>query len=296
MHADVDGHHPHEQERYAQEEGQPPVVVGDLVDIDGETGIAHLTHRDWRSGLTAGRAILPGALTIGEGTRSAMAHRGHYDLFDAYGTLFDVHSATAALASEIGPPRRSACRTSGAPRSSNTAGSTPSAGKPSTFRKLLKSGLNYALSATGTNPALADRLMAAYDELEPLSRRQGGPGGAAPQKHSRIAILSNGEPDMLDKAVRAAGIDGLIDHVLSAQRGRHFQALQPRLPPGHDQIRRQTRRYHLRLLQPLGCCGHFAFGFTLASLNRSHAPDEYLDMPAAVTIPDLHGLPLLKAS
>ena len=44
MQADIDRHHPHEQERDAQEQRQPLINIGDFVNIDSESGIAHLTH------------------------------------------------------------------------------------------------------------------------------------------------------------------------------------------------------------------------------------------------------------
>jgi FMN phosphatase YigB (HAD superfamily) len=46
-------------------------------------------------------------------------------VFDAYGTLFDVHSAVTRLADRVGPDARRGFPSSGEPSSSNTAGCEP---------------------------------------------------------------------------------------------------------------------------------------------------------------------------
>jgi 2-haloacid dehalogenase len=214
-------------------------------------------------------------------------------VFDAYGTLFDVHSATARLADEIGPEAR---RLSEIWRAKTLEYSWIHGltGKPATFRKLLKSGLIFAMAATGTAPALADRLMAAYDDLSAYPDVKDALA-ALRKKRSRIAILSNGDPDMLDKAVRAAGLEGLIDHVLSAHEvgifkpsSRVYRLAMTKFGATREEITFvSSNRWDV--------AGASAFGFATIWLNRTHASDEYLDMPATAVIPDLHSLPLLRA-
>ena len=215
-------------------------------------------------------------------------------VFDAYGTLFDVHSATQRLSAEIGPETQ---RLSELWRAKTLEYSWIHglAGKPATFRKLLKSGLNYAMATTGvTAPGLAEKLLAAYDDLGAFADVKDALT-ALRKKRSRIAVLSNGDPDMLDKAVRAAGLDGLIDHILSAHEvgifkpsSRVYRLAMTKFGATREEITYvSSNRWD--------AAGASAFGFaTTIWLNRSHAPDEYLDMPPTLTIPDLHGLPLLQ--
>jgi len=214
-------------------------------------------------------------------------------VFDAYGTLFDVHSATARLASEIGPEAQ---RLSDIWRAKTLEYSWiyALAGKPSTFRKLLKSGLNYAISVTGVSvPGLAEKLMLGYDELTAYPDVK-DVLAALRKKRSRIAILSNGDPDMLEKAARAAGIDGLIDHILSVHEvgvfkpsSRVYRLAMTKFGATREEITFvSSNRWDI--------AGAAAFGFATVWLNRSYAPEEYFEMPASLTIPDLHGLPLLK--
>ncbi len=214
-------------------------------------------------------------------------------VFDAYGTLFDVHSATARLATEIGPEAQ---RLSELWRIKTLEYSWihSIAGKPETFRKLLKLGLHYAMAATSVGaPGLAEKLMAAYEELGAYPDVKDALAALRKQR-SRIAILSNGDPDMLDKAARAAGIDGLVDHILSAHEvgifkpsSRVYRLAMTKFGAAREEITFvSSNRWDV--------AGASAFGFSAMWLNRSHAPDEYPDMPAALTIPDLHSLPLLK--
>jgi 2-haloacid dehalogenase len=215
-------------------------------------------------------------------------------VFDAYGTLFDTGSATLRHAAEIGP-KAPELATLWRTKTLEASWIHALAGKPTTFRKLLKSGLNYALSATGiTTPGLSEKLIAGYDDLAPYPDVKDALT-ALRKKRSRIAILSNGDPDMLDKAVRSAGLDGLIDHILSAHEvgifkpsSRVYRLAMTKFGATREEITYvSANRWDV--------AGASAFGFsTTAWLNRSHAPDEYLDMPPSLTIPDLHSLPLLQ--
>ena len=217
-------------------------------------------------------------------------------VFDAYGTLFDAHSATLRHAAEIGPETQ---RLADIWRAKTLEYSWihALAGKPTTFRKLLKSGLNFALAATGTDaPGRPEKLMAGYDDLTPFPDVKDALA-ALRKKRSRIAVLSNGDPDMLDKAARAAGIDGLIDHILSAHEvgvfkpsARVYRLAMTKFGAAREDITFvSSNRWDV--------AGASAFGFAGAIwLNRSHAPDEYLDMPPTLTIPDLHDLPLLAGA
>ena len=125
-------------------------------------------------------------------------------VFDAYGTLFDVHSAVARLAGEIGPQ---ADRLSEIWRAKTLEYTWihALAGKPASFRKLLKNSLDFALSATGVHPPeRREKLLAAYDTLDAFAEVKEALL-ALKRKHSRLAILSNGDADMLDIAARSAG-------------------------------------------------------------------------------------------
>src|SRR5690606_15661315 len=88
-------------------------------------------------------------------------------------------------------------------------------GRPISFRKLNERSLDYAISTVGGVPAgVRDNLLSAYLTLSAYAEVQEVLAGLK-ARGAKLAILSNGDPDMLDDAVKAAGIGSLLDAVLS---------------------------------------------------------------------------------
>lgn len=210
-------------------------------------------------------------------------------VFDAYGTLFDVHSAVARLKLQIGPQ---ADRLSEIWRAKTLEYTWihALAGKPAAFRKCLKNGLDFALASTGGYPTeIGEQLLSAYDTLSAYAEVKDALT-ALKRKRSRLAILSNGDADMLDKATRSAGLEALFDAVLSASdvgifkpSSRVYRLAMTKFGATREEITFvSSNRWDV--------AGATAFGFRAIWVNRSHAPDEYPDMPAAAVVPDLHGL------
>lgn len=213
-------------------------------------------------------------------------------VFDAYGTLFDVHSAASRHAGAIGPRWE---RLSQLWRTKHLEYTWIHAatGRAETFWTLARRGLDFAAASTGgLSDDLKDELMAAYRTL-----------GAYPEvaevlttlkAHGATAsILTNGDPDMIDDAVEAAGIGHLLDHVMTVSEAGIFKPHAPvyrlacdRLGVAPDQISFQSsNRWDV--------AGAAAFGFTTVWINRAGAPDEYPDMPARHIIQSLNNLPQL---
>ena len=215
-------------------------------------------------------------------------------VFDAYGTLFDVHSAVARLKTQIGP---SADRLSEVWRAKTLEYTWIHAlsGKPASFRKLLKAGLDFALATAGTYPSeLREKLLGAYDTLAAYPEVKAALL-ALKRNRSRLAILSNGDADMLDIAVRSAGIETLFDAVLSASdvgifkpSSRVYRLAMTKFGAAREEVTFvSSNRWDV--------AGASAFGFKTVWVNRSHAPEEYPDLPASAVVQDLHGLaPLME--
>jgi 2-haloacid dehalogenase len=216
-------------------------------------------------------------------------------VFDAYGTLFDVHSAVARLKREIGP---SAERLSEIWRAKTLEYTwiRALAGKPASFRKCLKDGLDFAASATGDlSGDTRIKLLEAYDSLSSFPEVKDALL-ALKKKRARLAVLSNGDPDMIDRAVRAAGLEDLFDHLLSVSEvgifkpsSRVYRLAMTKFGAAREDVTFiSSNRWDV--------AGASAFGFKTVWVNRSRAPDEYADMPAAAVVQDLRGLPLLQAA
>jgi 2-haloacid dehalogenase len=211
-------------------------------------------------------------------------------VFDAYGTLFDVHAAAEREKDVIGPSWQELSRTW---RTKHIEYSWHHAftGKPATFWQLAECSLDYAIAALGGGLSgevrgrlLASyRVMAAYPEVREVLAQLKARG-------DKLAILSNGDPDMLDDAVRAAKLDGQFDAVLSVSAASTFKP--------------QMKVYQLVLDRFGGSAGDVsfqssnrwdiaaakAFGFRCAWVNRTGAPDEYPALAPDRVAKDLRAL------
>lgn len=137
-------------------------------------------------------------------------------VFDAYGTLFDVHSAVGQHKQRLGA-HADAVSALWRTKQLEYTWLRSLLGRHADFWQVTGDALDYALDAHDVNDtALREDLMHAYLNLSTypevmavLQRLQ--------QNGMRIAILSNGSPMMLDAAVTSAGIAELLDAVLSVE-------------------------------------------------------------------------------
>ncbi len=137
-------------------------------------------------------------------------------VFDAYGTLFDVGSPVAKLATELGPKAESLAKLWRQKQLEYTW-LRSLMGVHADFWHVTGDALDFSLESLEINEAgLRDELMTLYlkldaypDVVEALT--------ALKARAKRLAILSNGSPSMLDSAVRAAGVERLFDLVLSVE-------------------------------------------------------------------------------
>src|SRR6266545_4469668 len=137
-------------------------------------------------------------------------------VFDAYGTLFDVHSPVKRLAAEIGPKADSLTRLWRQKQLEYTW-LRSLMGVHADFWKVTAEALSYALAVEAiADPGLKDELMVLYLKLDPYPDVPDALK-ALRARGMRLAILSNGSPSMLDSAVRHAGLDKLIEHILSVE-------------------------------------------------------------------------------
>ncbi|MBU0723657.1 MAG: haloacid dehalogenase type II [Alphaproteobacteria bacterium] len=143
--------------------------------------------------------------------------------FDAYGTLFDVHSVRALL-EEIYPGRAGAISILWRQKQLEYTWLRALMERYEDFWAITRSGLIYALKNQGIKPRPADveRLMAQYLKLDPHVEAIEALT-ALKQSGLRLAISSNGSPAMLDAVVRHAGLDTLLEAVISVDPVRVFK-------------------------------------------------------------------------
>jgi 2-haloacid dehalogenase len=85
------------------------------------------------------------------------------------------------------------------------------------FWHVTSDALDYALSFHGIeDPGLKDELMVLYLKLDAYPDAKAALA-ALKARNMRTGILSNGSPSMLEAAVRSAGLEKLLDQVLSVE-------------------------------------------------------------------------------
>ncbi|MFT6023314.1 MAG: 2-haloacid dehalogenase [Ascidiaceihabitans sp.] len=219
-------------------------------------------------------------------------------VFDAYGTLFDVAAAARQAASE--------------PAFENIKDTWPQLAEHwrlkqlqytwlraitdahADFWEVTQDGLDWALDKMGVagDAALRDRLLALYWELQAYPEV---PAMLKALKDARLntAILSNGSPDMLDGAVKSAGIADVLDDSLSVQSVGIFKP-DARV---YDLVgqRFNCAKNEVLFVSSNGwdAAGASGYGFTTAWVNRAGDPMDRLPWKPQHVLSDLTDIPKL---
>jgi 2-haloacid dehalogenase len=109
-------------------------------------------------------------------------------------------------------------------------------------------------------------------------------------KGATLAILSNGDPDMLAEAVRAAKLEGILDDVLSVASVGVFKPSPAVYRLVTDRYRCQPQDISFQSSNRWDIAGAKAFGFHCVWVNRTGAPDEYPEMKPDRVARDLRAL------
>lgn len=211
-------------------------------------------------------------------------------IFDAYGTLLDVHAAVARHAGRLGE-RGPAVSALWRARQLEYSWILSASGAYEPFWALTERALDHALAVHGVaEPGLREALLAAYRRLDPYP--EVAPMLAALRARGiPAAILSNGSPEMLAASVEAGGLGPWLDDVLSVHPLRCFK-------PDPRVYALATARFACAPQEiafvssnPWDAYGAGRFGFRVFWVNRGGAPVEYgLDETAGI-LPDLAALP-----
>jgi 2-haloacid dehalogenase len=207
-------------------------------------------------------------------------------VFDAYGTLFDVHAAIARHRAKAGAD---ADRVSAIWRTKQLEYSwtLTLAGHYTDFWVLTERALDFALaSVPGMDKSLKPALLDSYFRLDAFPDARTALRALKAKGH-KTAILSNGSPAMLEAAVEAAAIGGDLDMVLSVDTLKMFK-------PRPEVYRLVTDHFKCKPADVTFVSSNrwdvmagVSVGFRGVWINRSNMPDEYPDFPPARTLQDL---------
>jgi 2-haloacid dehalogenase len=207
-------------------------------------------------------------------------------VFDAYGTLFDVHSAVSRHAAAIGPEAQAVSdlwRT----KQLEYSWTRSLMGRYRDFWTLTEAALDYALARFAINDAaLRAKLLAAYRELRAYPEVSAMLADLR-ARGLKTAILSNGSPDMLASAVNSAGLGPLLDAVISVHPLGTFKPPPAAYQPVLDQLNVARAEVLFISSNRWDVAGATTFGFACLWCNRAGLPDEYADLPPRAVISNL---------
>lgn len=218
--------------------------------------------------------------------------RAQVYVFDAYGTLFDVHAAIARHRAEAGPDAERFSEIWRTKQLEYTWTLTL-AGSYVDFWTLTERALDYAFARVpSVDRALRPKLLEAYFKLDAFADAADALAALKARGH-RLAILSNGSPPMLAAAAEASGLAASLDAVLSVDAVRLYK-------PRPEVYALVTERFRIAPQEVVfvssnrwDAMGAAAFGFKAVWVNRGHLPDEYSDRPPQQVIATLAELPAL---
>jgi 2-haloacid dehalogenase len=214
-------------------------------------------------------------------------------VFDAYGTLFDVHAAIARHRDAAGPE---ADRFSEIWRTKQLeyAWMLSAAGHYVDFWTLTERALDHAFARVpAVDTALRARLLEAYFKLDAFPDAHAALT-ALKAKGMRTAILSNGNPHMLEGAVTAAGIGADLDAVLSVDTIRIYKPRREVYALVTDAFRLAPAEVAFVSSNRWDVMGATAFGFRCVWVNRANAPEEYPEFAPVKVVRELSALATLE--
>jgi 2-haloacid dehalogenase len=213
-------------------------------------------------------------------------------VFDAYGTLFNVHAAIARFRSQAGPE---ADRMSELWRAKQLEYSwtLTLAGRYADFWVLTERALDYSLTRfPSVDKALRPKLLDAYFKLDAFPDARTALRALKAKGH-KTGILSNGSPNMLKGAVDAANVGDDLDAVLSVDNLKMFKPRPEVYGLVTDHYRCKPTEVTFVSSNRWDVMASVSVGFRGLWVNRGKLPDEYFDFPPLQTLSDLTALTAL---
>lgn len=204
-------------------------------------------------------------------------------VFDAYGTLFDVYSV-GALAEQLFPGRGAELAELWRDRQIDYTRLRTLSNRYADFWQVTRDALRFSARKLGLalDEVAERKLMSEYTCLsafpENLEALHALKGLGLP-----LGILSNGTPQMLDVAIKSAGMQGLFDYVLSADAVRQYKTAAAVYELGPAAFQLPARQMLFVSSNAWDACGATWFGYSTFWINRGSQPAEQLDVAPHAT-------------
>ncbi len=214
-------------------------------------------------------------------------------VFDAYGTLFDVHSL-AVIAERMAPGKGADLSRLWRTKQLEYTWLTSLMAVPprADFAVLTGKALEYATSALRLPWGSEERaqLIAGYRSLTPFPDAKATLIALAPRPRW---ILSNGTLAMLEPMLGAAGFDSLLDGVLSVDTADIYKPAPQVYQLAVDRLRLAPAQIGFVSANGWDATGAKAFGLTTFWINRGDQPVERHGPPPDFIVASLAELPAL---
>jgi 2-haloacid dehalogenase len=197
-------------------------------------------------------------------------------LFDAYGTLFDVHSLTDT-AEQLFPGRGHKLVLLWRDKQLEYSRLLTMSRRYASFWSLTCNALRYAVLRfeLPVDPASEAKLLAQYRMLKPFPENR-AVLAQLKQRGIVAGILSNGDPPMLEAAVQSAGFADLVKPVLSVDTARRFKTDPAAYALGPKALDLPARDILFVSSNCWDAVGATWYGYTTLWVNRNGVPLEQL--------------------
>ena len=214
-------------------------------------------------------------------------------VFDAYGTLFDVHAAIGRHRAAVGAD---ADRFSEVWRTKQLEYSWTLTlmGRYESFWELTGRALDFAFARfPQVDRGLRTSLLDAYLKLDAYPDAR---PALAQLKAATLAtaILSNGSTDMLESAVRGAALDDVLDHVISVDAVRIFKPVLAVYDLAVNALGVTPNEIAFVSSNRWDVAGASNAGLKPVWVNRAGNPNEYPGLNPVATVSDLGQLAELQ--
>jgi 2-haloacid dehalogenase len=200
-------------------------------------------------------------------------------VFDAYGTLFDVHGVQTQLEARF-PGKGQAISARWREKQIEYSRLRTMSSRYVDFWQITGDALDYAceFSEARLDAAARASLLSVYERL-PAHPEVPAALRALAARGLTLAVLSNGNSSMLNAALDAAGLRPLFAHVLSVERVRKFKTAPEAYQLGPDAFGRPASELLFVSSNGWDVVGAAWFGYSGFWINRANAPAERLEAP-----------------
>lgn len=206
-------------------------------------------------------------------------------VFDAYGTLFDVHSIVS-LCNQLFPEQGPALSQLWRAKQLEYTWLYSLMGRYQDFWAVTERALVYACNALGLDCQASSRarLMEAYLHLDAFPEVRPALEALSPYE---LAILSNGSPRMLQAVVESAGMAGMFPQIISADEVRVYKPSPRVYQLAIQKLGLDSPSVGFVSANCFDVAGAGAFGFWTCWVNRSRILMDELGVSPDATIASL---------